>query len=177
MPSIRANFDHVFEVFQGLIFAFLLWQKDALGTRLNFNNISLQFLIPEKSLGIEEPYIEILLLCHLVWWKATPGDLANETYLWKPDVSSKQKKNIPPMKLLIRFPNPCSSLNDWLGRQRYLFTIHLAMELKLSIQSLLNLKTLKWSFRTAKSLLWKSRKSNPVLGFYEGVLIKMIIWA
>ena len=88
-----------------------------------------------------------------------------------------KKKNIPPMKLLIRFPNPCSSLNDWLGRQRCLFTIHLAMELKLSIQSLLNLKTLKWSFRTAKSLLWKSRKSNPVLGFYEGVLIKMIIWA
>ena len=34
MPSIWANFDHVFEVFQGLFFAFLLWRKDALGTRL-----------------------------------------------------------------------------------------------------------------------------------------------
>ena len=34
MPSIWANFDHLFEVFQGLFFTFLLWRKDALGTRL-----------------------------------------------------------------------------------------------------------------------------------------------
>ena len=34
MPSIWENFDHVFEVFQGLFFAFLLLRKDALGTRL-----------------------------------------------------------------------------------------------------------------------------------------------
>ena len=31
MPSIWANFDHVFEVFQGLFFAFL-YRNDALGT-------------------------------------------------------------------------------------------------------------------------------------------------
>ena len=36
MSSIWANFDFVFEVFQGLFFAFLFLQrKDALGTRLN----------------------------------------------------------------------------------------------------------------------------------------------
>ena len=34
MPSIWANFNHVFEVFQGLFFAFLLLRKDALGTSL-----------------------------------------------------------------------------------------------------------------------------------------------
>ena len=34
MPSIWANFNHVFEVFQGLFSAFLLYQKDGLGTRL-----------------------------------------------------------------------------------------------------------------------------------------------
>ena len=34
MPSIWANFDHVFDVLQGLFFALLLLQKDALETRL-----------------------------------------------------------------------------------------------------------------------------------------------
>ena len=34
MPSIWANFDHMFEVFQGLFFAFFLERKiDAVGTR------------------------------------------------------------------------------------------------------------------------------------------------
>ena len=37
MPSIWKNFDHMFEVFQGLFFAFLLQRKDALGTRLQPN--------------------------------------------------------------------------------------------------------------------------------------------
>ena len=34
MPSIWKNFNHVFEVFQGLFFAFLLWRKDSLETGL-----------------------------------------------------------------------------------------------------------------------------------------------
>ena len=34
MPSNWVNFDHIFEVFQGLFLAFLLLQKDALRTRL-----------------------------------------------------------------------------------------------------------------------------------------------
>ena len=36
IPSLKANFDHVFEVFQGLFFGFLLEWKDALGTKLWF---------------------------------------------------------------------------------------------------------------------------------------------
>ena len=35
MRSIWENFDHVFEVFQGLFFAFRLSRKDAFGTRLD----------------------------------------------------------------------------------------------------------------------------------------------
>ena len=34
MPSIWANFDHVFEVFQGLFFAFLLSRKDGSGNEV-----------------------------------------------------------------------------------------------------------------------------------------------
>ena len=34
MPSIWANFNHVFELFLGFFFNFVLPQKDALGTRL-----------------------------------------------------------------------------------------------------------------------------------------------
>ena len=33
MPSIWANFNHVFELFLGFFFSFVLPQKDALGTR------------------------------------------------------------------------------------------------------------------------------------------------
>ena len=34
MPSIWANFDHVFEVFQGIFFAFLLSRKDGAGNEV-----------------------------------------------------------------------------------------------------------------------------------------------
>ena len=37
MPSIWANFDNMFELFQYLFFAFLLWQKDTLGKGLDIN--------------------------------------------------------------------------------------------------------------------------------------------
>ena len=37
MPSIRANFDNMFELFQYLFFAFLLWQKDTLGKGLDIS--------------------------------------------------------------------------------------------------------------------------------------------
>ena len=36
MLSIWANFNHLFEVFQRLFYAFLLWRKDVLGMRLVF---------------------------------------------------------------------------------------------------------------------------------------------
>ena len=35
MPSIWANFNHVFELFQGFFFTFLLLRKDSMGTRLD----------------------------------------------------------------------------------------------------------------------------------------------
>ena len=50
MPSIWENFNHVFEVFQGLYFAFLLQRKDALGTRLLLTISSTNFnLFPASN--------------------------------------------------------------------------------------------------------------------------------
>ena len=37
MPSIWANFDNMFELFQDLFFAFLLWQIDTLGKGLDIS--------------------------------------------------------------------------------------------------------------------------------------------
>ena len=59
MPSIWANFDHVFEVFQGLFFVFLSYRKDALGTRL----YRITFWVNRFAKNLKEKFLnnEILL--------------------------------------------------------------------------------------------------------------------
>ena len=75
-------------------------------------------------------------------------------------------------KILLQLEHLVEIIDKQDGKCHFWLAIKLKMLRKLF---LLNLKTFKWSWKPVKSIFWQLRKTALVIGFWQGVLTKIIV--